>query len=404
MKVLLISPCGLPIPAVQGGAVLTLIESLVIQNEAKGILDLSIVGIYDKKAVEKAKMYPNTNFIFIKEPLIIKYLDNIYEIIYQIISKKHHGNPKKYMFKLFILKKLKKILLTELYDRIVFENAGYLLNILRDCYVCKKYHGKLFYHIHNDIPNNIYVEGMKKCTCLLISEYLRQKIESLSNNQEINCKILQNGFNVDYFTQALSKYDKEQLRATLKIRKNKKIILYIGRIDPAKGIEELVQAFKNCGRDDSVLLVVGSHCFGSNLTTPFEVRMKKLFDELGNKVVSTGFIPHYDVWKYYKIADVAVLPSMWNEPAGLTMIEAAAAGVPVITTNSGGIPEYLNNNYAILLNREKNIEGQIANAINEVLDNEYKWSKIAKKASLFVASHFSEETYYNTFVNYISSF
>ena len=44
--------------------------------------------------------------------------------------------------------------------------------------------------------------------------------------------------------------------------------------------------------------------------------------------------------KTYNLADVAVLPSMWDEPAGLTNIEAMACGIPMITTDAGGIPEY----------------------------------------------------------------
>ena len=50
-----------------------------------------------------------------------------------------------------------------------------------------------------------------------------------------------------------------------------------------------------------------------------------------------------------------MLPSMWDEPAGLTMVEAMASGVPVITTNSGGIPEY-SGGYSVVLERNSELE------------------------------------------------
>ncbi len=72
MKTIIVSPCGLPIPAVKGGAVLTLIESIIIQNEINKKMELTVIGVHDKEAVEKSKKYKNTNFIFIKEPKICK--------------------------------------------------------------------------------------------------------------------------------------------------------------------------------------------------------------------------------------------------------------------------------------------------------------------------------------------
>ena len=107
MKTRIVSPCGLPIPAVKGGAVLTLIESIIIQNEINKKMELTVIGIHDKDAIEKSKKYKNTNFIFIKEPKICKIIDNLYEKIYTKISHKQHNTLKRFLWKLYVINYLK---------------------------------------------------------------------------------------------------------------------------------------------------------------------------------------------------------------------------------------------------------------------------------------------------------
>lgn len=102
------------------------------------------------------------------------------------------------------------------------------------------------------------------------------------------------------------------------------------------------------------LLIVGNYYFGTNLESDFEIHLKNLLDKKRDLVKFTGFVPNSEIGSYYFGADMAVLPSIWEEPAGLTMIEAMAASLPVITTNSGGIPEYVGKENAIILDKNSN--------------------------------------------------
>ena len=70
-----------------------------------------------------------------------------------------------------------------------------------------------------------------------------------------------------------------------------------------------------------------------------EEEIKEDEQDLQDRIVFTGFVPYDKIPGYLKLADIAVLPSMWDEPFGLTIVEALAAGLPLITTRSGGIPE-----------------------------------------------------------------
>ena len=125
MKVLIVSPCDLPVPATKGGAVATLVESLVKQNEKNNEIDLNVISIYDQIAEEESKKYNNTKFIFWKEPYLFKKIDELYEWFYKNILKKPHQVLKRYMTKIYILICLKKELKKNDYDRVILENKGY---------------------------------------------------------------------------------------------------------------------------------------------------------------------------------------------------------------------------------------------------------------------------------------
>lgn len=397
MKVLIVSPCILPIPAVKGGAVLTLIESLVAQNEIKKNMDLTVVGSYYEEAVKKSKDYPDTRFIFLKQSSAIRNTDKLIDSMLGKVKK--DGKIHQYLWKMHIVSEVKKILKKNDYDRVIFQNSGYLLNVLKDKSITEKYKGKLYYHLHNDIPGNVYIEGVKQCELQLISRYLAKKVNKLCGCDMSNqIHIVKNGFKTQLFADKQSEAEKSELKKSLGIDNDKKVIVFAGRITPYKGIKELLEAFKRLDTKNTVLMIIGSHNFGSGQTSPFEQQIVRSMDEMGDSVVFTGYIPYAQMWKYYQLADVAVLPSMWEEPAGLTMIEAAAAGVPVVTTISGGIPEYLNDELAIFVKRDDDIVSSIEKAINKVFDNPDKWNRIAQSASEYVQNNFSEEKFYEDFV------
>ena len=399
-KTLIVTPCGLPIPAVKGGAVLTLTESIIKQNEVNDILDLSIVGIYDNQAIEEAKTYKNTDFIFLKPSLFYKFSDKIMSIFEKLAHKKH----RQIWRKLYVLRKLKKILISDEYDSVVFENAGYLLRVLKNKKISDKYESKLFYHLHNDIPDNIYKEGVKKCRLLLISNYLSKKIIKLCGEDiKKQCLILHNGFDYARFAQQLSNSEKERLLSSLGIPADKKIIIFAGRIDPTKGIYQLVECVSQLDRPDVMLLIIGSHNFGSFETSAFAKKMSLKFAEMTDKIRFTGYVPYADIWKYYKLADVAVLPSMWEEPMGLTIVEAMSAGLPVVTTVSGGIPEFIDERFGILLERNESLIENMKRAIYEILDNYDKWRAKGQAASVNIASVIDEYNFYYKFCSYVCS-
>ena len=114
------------------------------------------------------------------------------------------------------------------------------------------------------------------------------------------------------------------------------IVLFVGRIQPLKGVDVAVEAVAKLQDPDSQLLIVGG---ASGLEGAGEVnKVRALIDDLGiaDRVTFVAPQPHYALSTYYRAADVLIMPSR-SESFGLVALEAAACGVPVVASAVGGL-------------------------------------------------------------------
>jgi glycosyltransferase involved in cell wall biosynthesis len=119
------------------------------------------------------------------------------------------------------------------------------------------------------------------------------------------------------------------LRAKLGIDPSKRLVLFVGRFVPQKGILDLVEAYRRILPDvaDVGLLLAGD----GPLRNEIETRCA----DIRSSVFLPGFLQPADVARVYGIADVLVLPST-HEPWGLVVNEALSAGLPVVASNRVG--------------------------------------------------------------------
>lgn len=134
---------------------------------------------------------------------------------------------------------------------------------------------------------------------------------------------------------------KEKARAQLGLDPNESVVVYVGRMLPRKGIDNLLEAFGRMterGEQPRLLIVGGETVDGDPMQTPEIQRLVEMAARLGlsDRVTFTGKRPQKMLKLYYSAADVAVT-TPWYEPFGLTPLEAMACGTPVIGSDVGGI-------------------------------------------------------------------
>lgn len=101
--------------------------------------------------------------------------------------------------------------------------------------------------------------------------------------------------------------------------------------------------------------MVGSPFFAAEDESPFFERLRRETEPLrqAGRIQFTGYLPNESLPPYYRLADAACFPAIWDEPAGIVVIEAMACGCPIVATASGGMAEYLNGSGALLVSRMK---------------------------------------------------
>jgi len=118
--------------------------------------------------------------------------------------------------------------------------------------------------------------------------------------------------------------------------KNKRKLLFVGRLDHQKGVDIFCDAMRSLEHEASAILV-GDYVLGDSA-----------FLEFPSNIVHVGWLRPNELLKLYSAADILVVPSRW-EGFGLVAIEAMRSGLPVIASRVGGLSEVVQNNKTGLL-------------------------------------------------------
>lgn len=176
-----------------------------------------------------------------------------------------------------------------------------------------------------------------------------------------------------------------ELRNTLDLPADCRIIMTAARLVPWKGIDGLIQAVAKLKLDASLpnlkLLVIGE---GKDLG-----RLKKIAKEEGveDLVVFTGRISLDKIFDYYRLADVFVLNSNY-EGLSHVLLEVLSLGIPVVASKSGGNPEVVEHNENGILIKYNDVE-DLSLAIKKILQDEKWQSDEYKKKCLKSLEKFS---------------
>ncbi len=156
-------------------------------------------------------------------------------------------------------------------------------------------------------------------------------------SREGNIEMIPSGTDVDRF----GNISRASARQQLGLASDAKVVLYVGRFDPRKGIETLVRAFaqsKFRGQPELKLIIAGGSRPGQSDGMERE-RIEGIVRELGltDCTIFPGRLEEDELPIFYAAADVCVMPSHY-EAFGLVAIEAMANRTPVVASNVGGLP------------------------------------------------------------------
>lgn len=141
---------------------------------------------------------------------------------------------------------------------------------------------------------------------------------------------------------------KLESRRQLSIPEDTKVISFIGRLDPQKGVENFISVARrtlDC-TTNVVFLVVGDG--------RLRYMVEEFSQEYNDRVILAGF--QRDISDYYRATDILLVPSPM-EGLPMVLLEAFAHGIPVVASNVGGIPEAVTDGYNGFLCKPTDSEG-----------------------------------------------
>jgi len=245
--------------------------------------------------------------------------------------------------------------------------------------------------LHN--PDSFLIDGIEwwmtyeAKRVIVCSNSVKWELESHFNLPHDKVTVIPNGVEISNFNLNINR---EEVKRRYGIKPNERIVLFIGRLVPQKGVDTLIKAVPliiQRHRDAKILIA------GDGWSRTYLEELAKSMG-LGDHVRFLGFISDWELADLMVAADVLVVPSVY-EPFGIVALEGMAAGTPVVATNIGGLSEIIEHDKTGVLVYPRNPES-IAWGVNRVLSDRkyadwlvrnarkkvleaYSWEEIAKR-------------------------
>ena len=244
--------------------------------------------------------------------------------------------------------------------------------------------------IHNDTQRYIHQKEIRLTQSsqrvIVCSEYMRGELQRALDCPTEKTDVVYNGLSVERWQNitAEHQYDLEALKAQY-AKPEEAIIYFVGRITYEKGIYILLNAMPKviAAMNDQVRLVI----IGTG--DAYSILLQRQAWDLGiyHKVLFTGFMADADFWKFQKVADCAVFPSLY-EPFGIVALESFAAKIPLVVSDTGGLPEVVRHQVTGTVTRV-NDSNSLAEGIIAVLQNQDYAKDLANNAQSELKERFA---------------
>lgn len=190
------------------------------------------------------------------------------------------------------------------------------------------------------------------------------------------------GIDPDPFEKAQDQEDRIiKIKKRFRILEQDQTILFVGRLMEEKGIHLILDVLPRLIQENPrlKLIITGSSRYGRNLATPYVRYIRQRTLKLGKHVVFTNFIPPDQIPFIYQLADLVVIPSLWQEPFGRVNLEAMASTKAVVASDRGGIPELIKHEQNGLVVSIENYREELYESISKLLNSKELREEYGKK-------------------------
>ena len=399
MKRILIVTAGFaPVPAVNGGAVETLTTNLLLSNELANEYHFTVCTLGDKKIDESS--YVNTEFVQIRVSKFEHFFEKCLNKMFRMMNKKREF----FFYNFKLQKKIERLINNRefKFEYVLFENSmdvfDKITKLIGD-------NCKYLFHLHNEIGGvSKSVEmstnvAKKSSKILFVSKFLMSNFRQKISVDEKKCSVLYNCVDQNIIA------SNSDIRERYNIDKEKKVILYVGRINEEKGVLELAKAFSKL-RDKNAFLIICGGTWGTEFrNNKYLDEIKFILQNVNDNVFFTGYIDHNNLSDYYKVADIVVIPSICNEAFGMVLVEAALNGKAIIATRSGGMPELLPEDAVMWVEKNEQVVDGLKDAMESLIHDEMKMKTMSMMAQQSVQDciKFDSKDYFNKFRGILNS-
>jgi glycosyltransferase involved in cell wall biosynthesis len=378
-KIAIIFPPSLPVPPIRGGSIQTIVyERAVHYKEYDPII--FCIGDKDLPSSNKEgcilfhriKLLPwETIELKIKDHWLIRYTSYIYKII--------------------------RILKKDIPDVIEIHNRPWFVLPLRKAFGKKV---KIINMNHNQIfrertDKRLSRKIFSKVDALLYPSNNIARLDILNDFPELKTKTYCMYNSVD-----IKRYHPDNRNSEMKKKWLEKlelndgpVLLFAGRLVVEKGIDKLIEAFKivlkKCPQVNLVL--AGSSFFEGAPVTEFQKNLKEQALSIKNNVFFTGYIDQYEIPYIYALSDIFISPVVWDDPSPKTCYEAAAAGIPIISTRRGGIAEIVKDGETGLLLDTPYENQELADVMLKLIVDKELRVKLGRKSRLHAEQNYTHD-------------
>jgi len=212
-----------------------------------------------------------------------------------------------------------------------------------------------------------------------ISFYLKQFMNTVRPSLPVT--VIPNGVDLDLFSKTISHEEQLKMKENLQIPSGAIILISVSRLVMKNGIDNLIRAFAELKQSRPAVLILAG-------AGPLKEDLIRLAENLGvkNDIRWVGEIVYDQLPQYLAVADAFVRPS-YSEGLGNAFLEAMAAGIPIVGSGVGGIPDFLHDRETGMICDPHN-PSDIVRAISTVLEDELLRNHIISTARILVSQRY----------------